>query len=107
MKIKYNSRMEEVETGCKYAENCFECPFPDCIIGMDEVGDTEEDYTVKREVIIERAKYVKSLRDGGMTIEQIAHELNCAKKTVKRDLIIARMEEEKENAGEDRPAADR
>ena len=99
MKYRYSSDREEVETGCKYAENCFECPFPDCVIGMNEVCDTDEDYAIEREVILERAKYVKSLRDGGMKIGEIASMLNCAKETVKRDLIIAKTEEEKKNAG--------
>lgn len=96
-----------MDTGCKYSENCFECPFPDCIISMKEVRDTEEDYTIKREIIMERAKYVMSLKNSGLSITGIASMLNCSKETVKRDLIIAKAEEEKENAGENRCSEDR
>lgn len=107
MKYKFDSNRGEVDTGCKYAENCFECPFPDCIISMNEVCDTEDDYTIKREVVLERAKYVKSLRDGGMKIAEIASALNCTRETVKKDLIIAKTEEEKENACENGCPEDR
>lgn len=95
MRMKYSRDRKEVESGCKYADNCFECPFPDCIITTHEADDTEDDYALEREVILERAKYVKSLRDGGMKQIDIARELNCSVKTVRRDLIIAKEEERK------------
>lgn len=97
MKVKYSSDREEIETGCKYAEDCFNCPFSDCVIGYKDVDDTEDDYKHERPLILERAKYVKSLRDSGMKILDIANMLNCATKTVRRDIIIAK-EEERKNA---------
>ena len=36
-----------------------------------------------------RVKYVKKLRDDGLSIRKIARELNCAERTVKNDLIIS------------------
>jgi DNA invertase Pin-like site-specific DNA recombinase len=100
MKMKYSADREEIETGCKYAENCFECPFSDCVIGYKDVDDTEEDYKHERKLILERARYVKSLRDSGMKLLDIANTLNCTVKTVRRDIIIAK-EEEKKNAEQD------
>lgn len=97
MKVKYAADRKEIETGCKYAENCFECPFSDCVIGYKDVDDTEEDYKHERKLILERARYVKSLRDSGMKLLDIANTLNCTVKTVRRDIIIAK-EEEKKNA---------
>ena len=90
MKYRYDKYREEVDVGCKFANNCFECPFSDCIISMTDVSELEEDYSAKREVIVERAKYVKSLFDGGMSRTDIAKLMNCAVKTVKIDLIIAK-----------------
>ena len=96
MRMKYSRDREEIDSGCKYAENCFECPFPDCIITMHEVDDTEEDYAHERDLILERAKYVKSLKDRGMKLADIAKSLNCPVKTVRRDIIIAKEEEKKD-----------
>lgn len=100
MRMKYSRDREEVDSGCKYAENCFECPFSDCIISMHEVDDTEEDYMFERQHILERARYVKSLKDNGMKMREIATEMNCPITTVRRDLIIAK-EEERKNAKQD------
>ena len=95
--MKYSRDREEIESGCKYAENCFECPFPDCIISMHEASDTEEDYLVERQIILETARYVKKLRDKGMKYRQIAIEMNLPISSVRRYIIIAK-EEEKKNA---------
>ena len=87
--------------GCKYANNCFECPFDDCILSMNDIRDTEEEYLKDREVLLGRVKYVKKLRDDGLSIRKIARELNCAEKTVKNDLIIAKTLLEEEDAKQD------
>lgn len=97
MRMKYSRDREEIESGCKYAENCFECPFSDCIISMHEASDTEEDYMFERQHILERARYVKHLKDSGMKLRDIATEMNCPITTVRRDLIIAKEEERKNN----------
>ena len=67
---------------------------------MHEVDDTEEDYMFERQHILERARYVKSLKDNGMKMREIATEMNCPITTVRRDLIIAK-EEERKNAKQD------
>lgn len=97
MRMKYSQDREEIESGCKYAENCFECPFSDCIISMHEASDTEEDYKDEREQILERARLVKAMYDNGMKPRDIAIKMNCLITVVRRDLVIAR-EEERKNA---------
>lgn len=99
--MKYSRDREEVDSGCKYAENCFECPFPDCALTMTDVRELERDVTENRKAIIERAKYVKKMRDSGKKLRQIAIEMDCSVKAVKRDIIIAKEEERKsaEQAG--------
>ena len=97
MRMKYSRDREEIESGCKYAENCFECPFPDCIISMHEASDTEEDYLVERQIILETARYVKKLRDKGKRYREIAGEMNMPVSTVRRYVIIA-QEDERKNA---------
>lgn len=87
--------------GCKYANNCFECPFKDCILPMNAIRDTEEEYLKDREVLLGRVKYVKKLRDDGLSIRKIARELNCAERTVKNDLIIAKTLLGEEDAEQD------
>ena len=89
MKARINKNRAEVEVGCKYAENCFECPFSDCILPMDETTKTEEYYLKDRELLLGRVKYVKQLRNFGLSIRKIAQTLGCAEKTVKKDLIMA------------------
>ena len=76
--------------GCKYANNCFECPFDDCILSMNDIRDTEEEYLKDREVLLGRVKYVKQLKDKKLSNRKIAKLLNCAEGTVKNDLIIAK-----------------
>lgn len=93
--MKYSRDREEVDSGCKYAENCFECPFPDCALTMTDVRELERDVTENRKAIIERAKYVKKMRDSGKKLRQIAIEMDCSVKAVKRDIIIAKEEERK------------
>lgn len=95
MRMKYSRDREEVDSGCKYAENCFECPFPDCALTMTDVRELERDVTENRKAIIERAKYVKKMRDSGKKLRQIAIEMDCSVKAVKRDIIIAKEEERK------------
>ena len=101
MRMKYSRDREEVDSGCKYAENCFKCPFPDCALTMTDVRELERDVTENRKAIIERAKYVKKMRDSGKKLRQIAIEMDCSVKAVKRDIIIAKEEERKsaEQAG--------
>lgn len=89
MKAKISKNRSEVEVGCKYANNCFECPFDDCILPMNAIRDTEEEYLKDRELLLGRVKYVKELRYKGWSIRRIAKELNCAERTVKNDLIIS------------------
>ena len=89
MKARITKNRGEVEVGCKYANNCFECPFKDCILPMNAIRDTEEEYLKDREVLLGRVKYVKKLRDDGLSIRKIARELNGAERTVKNDLIIS------------------
>lgn len=95
MRMKYSRDREEVDSGCKYAENCFECPFPDCALTMTDVRELERDVTENRKAIIERAKYVKKMRDSGKKLRQIAIEMDCSVKAVRRDIIIAKEEERK------------
>lgn len=98
MKARITKNRCEVEVGCKYANNCFECPFKDCILPMSDIRDTEEEYLKDREVLLGRVKYVKKLRDDGLSIRKIARELNCAERTVKNDLIIAKTLLEEDDA---------
>lgn len=98
--MKYSRDREEVDSGCKYAENCFECPFPDCALTMTDVRELERDVAENRKAIIERAKYVKKMRDSGKKLRQIAIEMDCSVKAVKRDIIIAKEEERKNGAVE-------
>ena len=100
MRMKYSRDREEVDSGCKYAENCFECPFPDCVITMSDVRELERDFTENRKAIVERAKYVKKMRDSGKKLRQIANEMDCSVKAVKRDIIIAKEEERKHGSVE-------
>lgn len=102
MKARITKNRGEVEVGCKYANNCFECPFKDCILPMNAIRDTEEEYLKDREVLLGRVKYVQRLRDEGLSIRKIAKELNCAERTVKNDLIIAdTLLKEREDAEQD------
>lgn len=102
MKARITKNRSEVEVGCKYAENCFECPFPDCVLPMEETTKTEEYYLKDRELLIGRVKYVKQLRDCGLSIRKIAQTLKCAEKTVKKDLIMAKtLLKEEEDAEQD------
>ena len=98
--MKYSRDREEVDSGCKYADNCFDCPFPDCALTMTDVRELERDVTENRKAIIERAKYVKKMRDSGKKLRQIAIEMDCSVKAVKRDIIIAKEEERKNGAVE-------
>ena len=84
--------------GCKYANNCFECPFKDCILPMNAIRDTEEEYLKDREVLLGRVKYVKQLKGKKLSNRKIAKLLNCAEKTVKNDLIIAKTLLEEDDA---------
>lgn len=101
MKVRISKNRGEVEVGCKYANNCFECPFDDCILPMNAIRDTEEEYLKDREVLLGRVKYVKELRDKEWSIRRIAKELNCAERTVKNDLIIAKTLLEEDDAKQD------
>lgn len=102
MRARITKNRGEVEVGCKYANNCFECPFSDCILPMDDIRDTEEEYLKDREVLLARVRYVKKLRDNGLSIRKIAKELNCAEKTVKKDIIVAQtLLKEEEDAKQD------
>lgn len=101
MKARIAKNRSEVDVGCKYANNCFECPFKDCILPMSDIRDTEEEYLKDREVLLGRVKYVKKLRDDGLSIRKIARELNCAERTVKNDLIIAKTLLGEEDAEQD------
>ena len=102
MKARITKNRGEVEVGCKYANNCFECPFKDCMLPMSDIRDTEEEYLKDREVLLGRVKYVKKLRDEGLSIRKIAKELNCAERTIKKDLIVAAtLLKEEEDAEQD------
>ena len=98
MKARISKNRSEVEVGCKYADNCFECPFPDCVLPMESATTSEEVYMKDRELLMAQVKYVKQLRDEGLSIRKIAQTLKCAEKTVKKDLIMAKtlLREEKD-----------
>lgn len=98
MKARITKNRGEIEVGCKYANNCFECPFDDCILPMNAIRDTEEEYLKDREVLLGRVKYVKQLKDKKLSNRKIAKLLNCAEKTVKNDLIIAKTLLEEDDA---------
>lgn len=97
MRLKYSCEREEVDSGCKYADNCFDCPFPDCILTTRDLDDTEDEAMAKRHGIVETAMLVNKLHDSGMDVKKIASVLDRDIPLVKRDLIIAR-EEMKRNA---------
>ena len=101
MKARISKNRGEVEVGCKYANNCFECPFDDCILPMNDIRDTEEEYLKDREVLLGRVKYVKQLKDKKLSNRKIAKLLNCAERTVKNDLIIAKTLLGEEDAEQD------
>lgn len=89
MKYKYDSCRDEVDVGCKYADNCFNCPFDDCIMPDDEVDDDVTEYMEKRQMVIERVSRIKGLWDDGMSIRGIAKMLKISEKKVSSDLNIA------------------
>ena len=97
MRKQYSRGRDEVDSGCKYADDCFECPFPDCVLTTSELDDTEEEALAKRKIVVETAMIVKRLYDSGMNVEKISFILNRDLPLVQRDLIIAR-EELKRNA---------
>ena len=98
MKKQFSNGRKEVEVGCKYANNCFECPFDDCVVSMDEICRPEEEYMKDRELLMGQVKYDKALRDEGLSIRRIAQTLRVAEKTVKKDLILAKTLLEEEDA---------
>lgn len=98
MKIKYDESREEIDVGCIYADNCFECPFSDCICQADEMGIQGEELQQRRIGVREKAAYIKKLRDEGMKIQDIASSMEWPSKVVRRYLIIAKQEEKKKDA---------
>lgn len=102
MKYKYDSCREEVDVGCKYADNCFKCPFDDCIVTMHEVDDEEPEYMAQRQIILGRVAYVKKLKEEDkMSVRSIARLLKCSEKSVRNDLIIAKTLLEGKNVEQD------
>lgn len=95
MKIRYDDSREEIDVGCIYADNCFECPFDDCICQADEMGIQGEELEQRRISVRQKAAYVKHQRDMGKKISEIASEMDWPAKVVKRYLLIAKQEERK------------
>ena len=89
MKYKYDAYRDEVDVGCKYADNCFNCPFDDCIMSEDEVDDNAAECMEKRQMLLDRLSRIKKLWDDGMSIRGIAKMLKISEKKVSRDLNIA------------------
>ena len=94
--IKYDKDREEVEVGCIYAENCFECPFDDCVCATNDMELCGAELDRRRKEVLDTAKRIKALVDGGMKLSKVAGEMEWPTRIVKRYLIIAKREEEKD-----------
>lgn len=66
-----------VESGCKLWTDCFTCPYPDCISGVEE----------RTELQLRRAEAIK-LSKGGLNEEEIAKKLGRSKRQVIRYLAV-------------------
>lgn len=93
MKVRVSCEREEVDSGCIYAENCFSCPFPDCVCQRCELDIGGEELQRRRKAVREKAMAIKNMRDSGMTINQIVASTRHSVKFVKKYLIIAEQEE--------------
>ena len=90
MKRQYEKDRGDVDVGCLYFNDCFNCPFPDCVASTKSVAFDCEDIDASREIAMARAKQVKAMRDSGMTMLSIATALSITKSDVSRDLIVAK-----------------
>ena len=72
------------DDGCEYAPACLTCPLPRC--KHDDPG------WVSRNVRDERDKMITARRRRGLSLEEIAAEMNVSKRTVHRVLRAEREE---------------
>ena len=95
MKIRYDRTRDEIDVGCIYAENCFECPFDDCACSINELDLPPDKIIEKRKEVLETARIVKHMYDSGKGWREIAEQLSWSIGTVKKYLIVAEQEEKK------------
>lgn len=93
MKVRVSCEREEVDSGCIYAENCFSCPFPDCVCQRCELDIGGEELQRRRKAVREKAKAIKKMRDKGMTINQIVAKTRRSEKYIRKYLILAEQED--------------
>ena len=95
MKIRYDDSRKEIDVGCIYADNCFECPFSDCICQTDEMGIQGEELEQRRISVRKKVECVKQMHDKGMKITQMAKVMDLPDKVIRRYLYVAIQEEKK------------
>lgn len=95
VKIKYDRSRNEIDVGCVYAENCFECPFDDCACSINELDLPPDKIIEKRKEVLETARIVKHMYDSGIGWSEIAGQLSWPIRTVKKYLVVAKQEEKK------------
>jgi hypothetical protein len=81
------------DRGCDLAPHCLECPFPRC--RYDAASERSGSYGSPpgpRIATRLKAEEAARLRDTGLTVTQIARERGCSRRTVLRELAIARAE---------------
>lgn len=93
MKVRVSCEREEVDSGCIYADDCFDCPFPDCVCQRDELELEGDELELRRKAVREKARAIKKMRDKGMTINQIVAKTRRSEKYIRKYLILAEQED--------------
>lgn len=75
--------MSKLKTGCEFWDDCFTCPYSDCIAGRPG--------NLKR---VKRQKLVWTSKKAGLSSREIAEELGVSLRTIERDLKEGGVESE-------------
>lgn len=90
MKIRYDDSREEIDVGCIYADNCFECPFSDCICKRDEMEIQGEELEKRRAMVREAVGRVKEMKSKGMKMPEIAKAMGLPEGDIRKYMFVLR-----------------
>lgn len=92
MKIRYDNSREEIDVGCIYADNCFECPFSDCICRKEEMEIQGEELEQRRSIVRADIERVRNLKKQGMKTSDIADVIGLPEVVVRRYLYVIKQQ---------------
>lgn len=79
-KVRFDEEREPVESGCIYHDNCFTCPWPECLLNVPKL---------KVDAVVTAAK-IRKLAAEGCSKKEIARKLDKSIRTIDRHLKQAR-----------------